>query len=292
MSIEIHYGDVTLLDSLGKGPDRFDLEHDWQIAFEEAFRAAQKYGRGQGGASLAVRFRLLSQHTSLLESVNWRQCLYEQLHGSDKIKPRDLWYLDTGYSPVPFGFGMALARPPRFVDSGHDGTYYIVVTEYDFVAGLLAYGGQVLTPATVPARPTCMPNLWLPNDYGMVLRRTTDDAWIRVTWDMSTNQPIFDDLGGDPGATNYETVASDCEWSAANRSFGFYTTGVYRLIGLADDKSYSIGAGTAATDFATGYTMSKGLIFADGKGPIVRSPNNYRLKMTIDGDTQIAWETL
>jgi hypothetical protein len=187
---------------------------------------------------------------------------------------------------------MSVADAPQFTRGGYDGSNIVVETEYTFYCGVLAYGGQNLAPNTVVTPPLFKPNLWLPNAYGMVLRRTTDNAWMRVTWDMDSNEPIIDNLGADPGATDYIEVADDLEWPAYNRGFGFYTTGVYRLIGLDDLKAYVIGGGTSAGDFATGFTMTKGLKFAIGKGPILRSPSNMRLKLSIDGSDQPVWSTL
>ncbi len=290
MPVEIHYGDAILLDSIGEGEDVFEVDHDWSLDLEDSFRSPQRWGRGRGNAAAIVRFSLVSHHDTYAEQLAWRLGLYSALYGSDLTSPRDLWYLDD--NGMPFSFGMSLAQKPRFIDDGStDDGEFVTVTQYEFICGLLAPGGVSSSSSGSSAGILYMPNLWIPNQHGIVLRRTSDLAYIQIVWDMDVGDFSFSGLGGDPGTANLQTISTDVEWPAAGRGFGFYETGKFRLMSLDDLKQLSASPGTSDADFAAGATLAKGLLFAPGKGPILRTPSNYRMKMTVGSSNIVDWQT-
>lgn len=293
MSIEIHYGEVTLRDDLAKGLSQLRVEPVWQNVIEPAFRSAQSYGRGAGNASLVVRFNLLSQHTSVFDRLAFQTAIFASLQGGDLEKPRELWIFDSALSDLPFSFGLALANPPKILseEEGHDGTGYIAVTQYEFICSLLPMQAIASTPTPVPVSVLGMPNLWIPNAYGIVLRRQGDDAWMRLNWDLDTEEPLIYNLGSDPGTTNYIDVgAHNLEWTDPSLGFGLFRTtptAKYLLAKLNDLPEIAPLIGTATTDFATAKAITKGLTFGIGYGPILRTPDQRRMRLSITAQDEI-----
>lgn len=298
MSIEIHFGEITLRDNLAQGLSQLRMEPVWQNIIEPAFRSAQPYGRGSGNASMVVRFNLLSQHTSVFERLAFQTSIFAGLHGGDLEKPRELWIVDTALSDLPFSFGLALANPPKILseEEGHDGTGYIAVTQYEFVCSLLPTQAISSTPTPVPVAILGMPNLWIPNAYGLVIRRQGDDAWMRLTWDLTTEEPVIYNLGSDPGTTNYFALgAYDAEWADPSQGFGLFQTTPttkYLLAQLNNLTEIAPLIGTATTDFTTGKTLTKGITFGIGYGPILRTPDNRRIKLIITPQDEIQFYEL
>lgn len=284
MALEVHFGNVLLRDDPGVGMGDIKVEPHWNVILEDAFRSPQPYGRGNGNAHRVVRFRLASVHGSRAQSLNWQQNIYSSLYGNNLETPRELWYIDTVDFALPVSFGLSLPREPKVIDEGLSDDGYICVTEYEFVCGLLA-NDALDAAGDAEAEVFQVPNLWLPNEFGIVLRRTTDDVYIRWTRDFGTDQDILDILSGDPGTTDYELTLNDVEASAATRGFGFFRTTPsenYCLINLQDIGPATAPQNASASDeFADGYTSDKGLIFASGTGPILLTPDGRRFRVQI-----------
>ncbi len=145
------------------------------------------------------------------------------------------------------------------------------------------------TPATGPSTPPppiLMPTTWLPNAFGLVLRRTSDQRYIRLTFDFALNRFLLDDLGASaPSATNYDTYSQDGEWTSPYESFGFYDGSSAPVLILLDP------ADPIPNSIRGGYSAAKGMLFASGYGPILRSGDGQRIKLSIDAQNQIVFST-
>lgn len=296
MAVEIHYGDYSLRDDLVLGWRDLDCTPSWGVQEQDAFRSAQKYARGVGNFSCLVRFEVVSRHTNYFDRVNFERAIPYLLFGGDLVRPRELWFLDTAINPLPFSFGQCIPKSAKPIAHGHDGTGFMLTMEYEFLCGVLALDTGLSTESSLTL-PSYMPNLWIPNAYGVVLRRTSDDAYIKWTRDFGTlGGDHFEILDSDPGTTDYDIISTDLEWTDPSNGFGFFQTSPsskYELQ-LLDNlgPSRAPQAGTADTDFASSYTTAKGIIFASGKGPILRSTATRRFRLNFGATNSLEYELL
>lgn len=293
MAVETHWGDALLRDDLGLGPKWLEPELQWGVSVEEGYRSPQAPAEGTGNFSVLQRFRLVSRHTNYQERQAWQLRLFYSLHGGNLTAARELWYRDTALSPLPFSLGFAVALPPRFPDdeNGQDDTGPICVTEYAFRCDVLPIGDLSLEPDPTVAPPIYAPNLWLPNAYGLVLRRKGDDAYVRVTRDFALQRFSFAQLDAAPLAAEYDTVSADVEWPNTLRGFGLFTAGTYDLVRINDLLQFAPMRDASAGAFVPGYSSAKGLAFGVGYGPILRTPDNRRARLIFNSQNELALET-